>query len=257
VRLPHPLCFAAALMAAVVVTAPAAAHDALTDTERAWVAAAMPVVRHARALNLPLDIVVQPDAQPDASPIALAIRDSRCKLVLSMRGNPSADAMQAGLPDGHFEAIAQAVFAHETAHCWRWTQGVWHALPAGFSDAPEDPTPATADAAALAALALSMRETRREEAYADLVGLAWTARQHPADYAAVRLWMGRFRDDALPGDHHDTTPWLRLADDPTAFAADADVFAAAGPLWERGLHVDAEVRIAQPPKGGGPSDSIR
>lgn len=256
-RTPQPPRLAALLVAVLLLYTPASARDALSDTERAWIAAAMPVVRQGCALQLPLDIVVQPDAQPDASPIALGIRNGRCELVLSFRGNPAADALQAGLPHDGFEAAAQAVFAHEVAHCWRWMQGAWHALPAGFADAPEDELPPTADATALAALAQSMRETRREEAYADLVGLAWTARTHPADYAAVRAWMGRFRDDALPGDHHDTTPWLRLADDPRAFAADADIFGAAGRLWERGLHLDAEVRIAQPPKGGGSSASMR
>jgi hypothetical protein len=256
-RVPLALPLLAAFAAAALSAAQASADDGLTDAERAWVTAAMPVVRHGRALHLPLDIVVQPDAQPDASPIALGIRDRRCKLVLSLRGNAGADALQAGVPRDRFEAVAQAVFAHEMAHCWRWSQGAWHALPAGFVDAPEDAAPATADAATLAALALEMRETRREEAYADLVGLAWTARTHPADYAAVRDWIGRFRDDALPGDHHDTTPWLRLADDPGVFATDPDLFTAAGRLWERGLHLDAEVRIAQPPEGGGPSASMR
>jgi hypothetical protein len=257
VRLPLAFPLVAAVVAALVPAARSWADDGLTDNERAWVAAAMPVVRHGRALQLPLDIVVQPDAQPDASPIALGIRDGRCKLVLSLRGNPAADDLQAGVPHDRFDAVAQAVFAHEMAHCWRWSQGAWHALPAGFVDAPEDSAPVTADAATLAALALEMRETRREEAYADLVGLAWTARTHPADYAAVREWMGRFRDDALPGDHHDTTPWLRLADDPGPFAGDADIFRAAGRIWERGLHLDAEVRTAQPPNGGGPSASMR
>ena len=258
---PGSLHLGVVLAAALAVTLPSAAHasgdDGLADNERAWIAAAMPVVRHGRALHMPLDIVVQPDAQPDASPIALGIRDGRCKLVLSLRGNPGADALQAGVPRDRFEAVAQAVFAHELAHCWRWSQGAWHALPAGFVDAPAVSEPATGDTATLAALALEMRETRREEAYADLVGLAWTARTHPADYAAVREWIGHFRDDALPGDHHDTTPWLHLADDPGVFAADADLFMAAGRLWEQGLHLDAEVRIAQPPEGGGPSASIR
>jgi hypothetical protein len=232
----------------------AEAAEATTPVERTWIEAGMPVVRHARARELPLDLVVQPGAQPDASPVALAVRDGRCLLVLSMRGNPAADALLAGLPTELFEPVVEAVFAHEIGHCWRWMQGAWHALPAGFADPAEDPLPATPDASALAALRQTMRETRREEAYADLVALAWTRRAHPAEYAVVRAWLERFRDDAVPGDHHDTGAWLQLADMPDAFSPSGDIFVEALGLWERGLQLDAET---QPSKGGGPSASMR
>src|SRR5689334_3733481 len=82
--------FAIALLVAVTASAPAAA-DPLTARERSWVTAGMPVVQAARARGLPIDIVVQPSEQPDASPIALGVVDDRCKLVVSMRGNPAAD----------------------------------------------------------------------------------------------------------------------------------------------------------------------
>ncbi|HUP10078.1 MAG TPA: hypothetical protein VMU47_23200 [Caldimonas sp.] len=226
----------AAASVIVAIASLAIADERLTARERAWVAAGMPVVQAARARGLPIDIVVQPSDQPEASPIALGIADDRCHLVISMRGNPSADALAASIPAERFPAIVEAVFAHEVAHCWRWTQGVWHALPAGFADAADDDAQAR-EPEALAAMRREMREARREEAYADLVGLAWTGQAHPRDYAAVRDWLSRFRDDALPGDFHDTSAWLRLAQDPSAFGRESDPFRAAQPLWVRGLAV--------------------
>jgi len=232
-------CTLAVASAILAIASTAVASEPLTGLERAWIAAGMPVVQAGRARGLPIDIVVQPTDQPDASPIALGIVDDRCQLVLSMRGNPSADALSASIPTERFAAIAEAVFAHEIAHCWRWTQGVWHALPAGFADALDDDTQGHGPEA-LASMRREMRETRREEAYADLVGLAWTRTVHPGDYRAVKDWLARFRDDALPGDFHDTSAWLRLAQDPAAFGSEADPFLAAQPLWVRGLAGDRD-----------------
>ena len=80
-------------------------------------------------------------------------------------------------------AVVEAMTAHELGHCWRYVHGAWHSLPAGFAE------PREADDARTAQLRREMRETRREEGYADLVGLAWTARQHPAQYARVHAWL--------------------------------------------------------------------
>ena len=224
-----PLCLAVLLL----LGAPARSRDVLTPIETKWTAAALPVVRVARAQGLPVDIVVQPGNQPDASPIAMGIKDGRCELVLSFRGNPAADALQASVPPALFEAAAEAVFAHEIGHCRRWMQGEWHGLPAGFAEAVDrvhaDDTPE------IAALRRAMRGTQREEGYADLVALAWTQRAHPAQYAPVLDWLERYRADALPGEHHDTGAWLRLAREPSALGRGDDMFRAALTLWERGL----------------------
>ena len=222
-----PLCLAALMLMSPL----ARAQEPLTAVETKWIAAATPVVRHARAQQLPIDIVVQPGNEPDASPIAMGIKDGRCELVLSMRGNPGADALFASVPPALFEAAAEAVFAHEIGHCWRWMQGEWNGLPTGFAEAADD----AADNPEIAALKRAMRGTRREEGYADLFGLAWTQRAHPAQYAAVRDWLERYRADALPGEHHDTSAWLRLAREPSAFEAGGDLFREAQTLWERGL----------------------
>ena len=123
--------------AALMLAAPfASADDArLTDTETRWIAAGMSVVRYARSVDLPVDIVVQPGNEPDASPIAIGIKDGRCKLVLSMRGNPGSTALVASVPPAYFDAVVGAVFAHEIGHCWRYVQGEWNAAPSGFADA--------------------------------------------------------------------------------------------------------------------------
>ena len=222
-----PLCLAALMLMSPLTRA----QEPLAPIETKWIAAAMPVVRQARAQQLAIDIVVQPGDQPDASPIAMGIKDGRCELVLSLRGNPGADALFASVPPGLFVAAAEAVFAHEIGHCWRWMQGEWNGLPAGFAEALDE----AGDTPEIAALRRAMRGTRREEGYADLVGLAWTRRAHPAQYAAVRDWLLHFRADAMPGEHHDTSAWLRLAHEPSAFEAGGDLFREAQTWWERGL----------------------
>ena len=225
--------FLAALVLAGALL-PAHASPALTEAESRWIEAGMPVVRDARERQLPVDIVVQPTDQPDASPIAMGIKDGRCMLVLSLRGNPGADTLSTSVPGPVFAAVAEAVFAHEVGHCWRYLQGVWNVLPAGFVDIGDDPD----EEGHLATLRRQMRETRREEGFADLVGLAWTARSHPGDYAAVHHWLQRFRGDDTDGSHHDTAEWLRLAGSPSAFPP-GDLFRQAQSVWEQGLQPSA------------------
>jgi hypothetical protein len=231
--LTKPFCLAALMsLLPLLSLAPCAqAAERLTETEARWIGAGMPVVRYARLLHLPVDIVVQPSDEPDASPIAMGIKDGRCKLVLSMRGNPGATALLASVPPDLFSAVAEAVFAHEVGHCWRYVQGEWNALPAGFAEMADDPS----DDSKLVSLKRKMRETRREEGYADLVGLAWTRQAHRQHYAAVRSWLERFRMDAAAGEHHDTGVWLRLVHEPSAFGSDDMIFRQAQVLWERGL----------------------
>ena len=61
------LAFSALLLAAH--GAPAAAD--LTDTERRWLAGATPPVAWALKQGMPIDIVVLPQAQPGAAPLAM------------------------------------------------------------------------------------------------------------------------------------------------------------------------------------------
>ena len=164
--------FKSLCVAALLLAAPFARADArLSETETRWIAAGMSVIRYARGAELPIDIVVQPSDQPNSSPIAMGIKDGRCKLVLSMRGNPGAAALVASVPAELFDAVVGAVFAHEIGHCWRYVQGEWNALPAGFSR-PAGDAPGAAPKPPLG-------ESRNEEGYADLVGLAWTRTTTP------------------------------------------------------------------------------
>jgi hypothetical protein len=81
-----------------------------------------------------------------------------------------------------------------------------------------------------------MWRTRREEAYADLVGLAWTLQHHPGHYDAVHAWHVRFRaEQAVDTGPHDTRVWVRLAGDRARFASAASIFDQVEPLWRAGL----------------------
>lgn len=207
------------------------AAASLTETEKKWLNAGLPVLEYAREQGLAIDIVVQPLPKAGDVPFAMGVADGRCKLVLSMRGNPDAEKVLNGVPQERIGAVIEAMTAHEVAHCWRYTHGSWHALPAGFVDAPD-----TGDRE-LARLRKEMRDTRREEGFADLVGLAWTAHSHPDQYREVHAWFERIREhQPVPGAHHDTRVWIDLAKHPTAFHGQADdPFKQAQPVWKKGL----------------------
>lgn len=210
--------------------APASAAE-LTPMETRWLQGAAPVLAYSRQQNLPIDIVVQPKAGPNDVPMAMGFDGKRCKLVLSLRGNPDAEAILASVPPDQQPLMIEVMAAHEIGHCWRYARGVWHALPSGFVDS-ESRAPVAAPAEA----ARAMREMRREEGFSDLVALAWTARAHPAQYAAVQGWLAALREgQALPRSGHDTMPWVRLARDPAVFQGDMTPFEAVDGLWAAGV----------------------
>ncbi|MEO8153629.1 MAG: hypothetical protein ABI605_11210 [Rhizobacter sp.] len=218
------------------LAAQAWADGGLTDTESRWLNLSWPAVTYAREQGLPLDIVVQPQPTPGNAPMAMAFVDGRCKLVLSMRGNPDAQATLDEIPGPLLTPVVEAMAAHELGHCWRYARGAWHTVPAGFASTRQAET---ADPQ-LGEQLREMQQTRREEAFADLVGLAWTLQHHPKRYAEVHAWLMNFRRELLyPGSHHDTLAWIQLAADAGAFStADrtADTpFDQAWPLWQQGL----------------------
>jgi hypothetical protein len=223
-----------ALVAATLLCAASHAATAadLTTLETRWLSAAYPVLQYARGLALPIDIIVQPRARPNDVPMAMGFDGGRCKLVLSLRGNPGAEAQLAGVPQAAQGELIEAMAAHEIGHCWRYVQGVWHVLPGGFVEVDKE---TAADPAMLAA-SKAMRETRREEGYADLVALAWTRRSHPADYARVHDWLAQLRhEQPVARNGHDTRAWVALARDGARFGAAARPFEDALPLWREGL----------------------
>jgi ADP-ribose pyrophosphatase YjhB (NUDIX family) len=210
----------------------AAGAAQLTPQETRWLTAASPVLAYSRQLKLPIDIIVQPQARPGDVPLAMGFDGGRCKLVLSLRGNTDAEAVLAGASDELKPQLIEAMAAHEVAHCWRQAQGAWHALPAGFVESGEE----FAASAELLAASREMRETRREEGYADLAALAWTRHRHPGDYGRVYAWLAALRQDqpvARAG--HDTRAWVRLAQDGGRFGTASSPFEDAAPLWREGL----------------------
>lgn len=212
--------------------APACHGADLTPTELRWLRGMGPVLAFARQAELPLDISVQPQPTPGAAPLALAFAAGRCKLVLSMRGNPEAQATLERIEPDLLDATIELMAAHELGHCRRYLDGNWHGVPAGFIAA----LPPAGLSAELQVAYGAMNATRREEAYGDLVGLAWTARQHPQQYGALHAWLTAERErDLLPGSHHDTLAWVHLAHEPSSLAPPAALFDAAAALWAVGL----------------------
>jgi len=203
----------------------------LTEIESRWLHGAWSVVTFAKAADLPLDIVVQPQQTAGKAPLALAFVDGRCKLVLSMRGNPEAQATLDRIEPELVDATLELMAAHELGHCRRHLDGAWVGVPAGF--APGEPS----------GLDPSLREAyqaqqaqRREEGYADLVGLAWARERHPQQYARLHAWLLSERTrERVEGSQHDTLAWVRLAGDSSAATPGRSIFEAAQALWERGL----------------------
>ena len=213
------------------LSAAAGAVD-LTATERTWLEAAAPVLRFARQQHLLLDIIVQPQPTPGETPLGMAYIDGRCKLVLSMRGNPEAQATLDRIPPELVGPVVEAIAAHELGHCWRHQSRSWGTLPAGM---PAVPLGGRLTQEQIALLT-EMWRTRREEAYADLVGLAWTQLHHPERYAEVHAWHVRLRaEQEVDTGPHDTRLWVRLAGDPAKFAPAASLFEKVAPLWSAGL----------------------
>ena len=200
----------------------------LSAQEVRWLKAAAPVLAYSQTLQLPVDITVQP--QPRAGDVALAMgfANGRCKLVLSLRGNPDAAQVLAGVPQEQQDLLIETMAAHELGHCWRYARHAWHALPAGFVATIATFGSTAGDVAA-----------RREEAYADLVALAWTQWRHPGRYRQVYRWMRGLRDSVpLSGNSHDTRTWLRLAHDPQRLGVVAQPFADVSRLWSKGVLQD-------------------
>ncbi len=224
-----------ALAAGFLLATNSHATDDLNAVERKWLDAATPVLDFARDQGLPIDVVVVHDRNAGDVPLSMGVRQRRCKLVLAVRGDTEAEATLEGIPLDRHALLIEAMTAHEIAHCWRYVQGVWHTLPAGFTDAVD--MLGAIDSAELRARKNEMRATRREEGFADLVALAWIRREHPESYADVHTWLERVRhDQPLSGSFHDTRVWLALAKEHDAFTQVGSPFEAVHDLWTKGLN---------------------
>lgn len=200
---------------------PAASAADLTAQEIRWLKAAAPVLAYSQTLHLPVDITVQPETRPGDVALAMGFVNGRCKLVLSLRGNPDAEQVLTGIPAEQQTLLIETMAAHELGHCWRYVQHTWHALPAGFVAVDG----ARGDGA-----------TQREEAYADLVALAWVQSRHPGQYQQVYRWIEVLRDSRpLSGGSHDTRAWLQLAADPSRLGVITQPFADVEAAWRVGV----------------------
>lgn len=219
-----------AFLSLLLLTSGMASAADLTEMEIRWLTAGSAVLGYAKQeLKLPIDITVQPQARANDVPLALGYDKGRCKLVLSMRGNPQAEDILATVPVAQRPLMIEAMVAHEIGHCWRYAQGVWHALPAGFEERQAEHPETAAD---------QLRDTRREEGYADLVALAWIQQRHPEQYATVAAWMRQVRAPSPVTGSHSTLTWLQLAPTGSAFAAGLPVFEQANLVWRQGLLQD-------------------
>ena len=220
------------LLAALALLSFNTSAASLTEQETRWLEAAAPVLAYSQRIKLPVDIIVQPQARAGDVPMAMGYDKGRCKLVLSMRGNPDAEGILQKVPEAERTLLIEVMAAHEIGHCWRYVQGVWHALPAGFTETGEE----RAESAELLAESKAMRENRREEGFADLVALAWTQRFHPEQYGRVYAWLENLRaDQPVARSGHDTRVWVRLAKDASVFAHGATPFETATTAWSKGL----------------------
>ena len=211
------------------------ASASLTGLEVRWLKAAAPVLAYSRRLNLPIDVVIRPKSRPGDVPLAMGFVNGRCKLVLSMRGNPDAETILDNVPEAQRALLIEVMAAHEMGHCWRYAQGVWRTLPAGFTEAGTE----HADDESLLEASRSLRENRREEGYADLVALAWTSYKHPGQYASVYDWLESVRGrNPEVRTSHDTWAWVKLAKDAQVFAAITNPFDDVRATWRRGLLED-------------------
>lgn len=219
----------AGFVAAALASLPCLASD-LTEIEVRWLKGVWPVVVFAKEAKLPLDIIVQPQAAPDAAPLALGFIDGRCKLVLSMRGNAEAQATLDRIEPNLLDAALELMAAHELGHCQRYLEGSWLSLPAGF--VASEPVGLRVD---LREAYVNMRSVRREEGYADLVGLAWALQHHRPKYERLHTWLLAERSrDLIAGSHHDTLAWIQMARDGNTLIHPS-IFAAAAALWGKGL----------------------
>ncbi len=223
------------LSVSLVLLSPLSRAADLTDMEMRWLKAASPVLAYAQSIKLPIDIIVQPVARPSDVPLAMGFMKGRCKLVLSMRGNPDAEKVLDKVPAADRGILMEAMAAHEVGHCWRYAQGAWRELPAGFVETGEE----TAADPSLLAESKALRENRREEGYADLVALAWVKRHHPEKYTQVYQWLSTLREDQpVARSGHDTRAWVRLARDGSIFKPTASPFEDASGAWRHGLLSD-------------------
>jgi hypothetical protein len=178
----------------------ARASNPAPATEAQWIAAATAAVAFGQARGMPIELEVQRGAGLSGhTPIGIWSENGRCTLVVSARDNPTADRVSAMIDPAVLDLFLAGAAMHEVGHCHRRLRGFPHnekLLPVVAWIKP-----------------LQRWMTRRvltEEAYADMTEVAWLARYHPDQYAAVMREIVKVRTH-FREPKHDTLPWLDLA----------------------------------------------
>lgn len=191
-------------------------------SEAQWIAAAARAVDYGRAHGMPISLdVLAGNGLPGHTPIGLASENGSCTLVVSVRDNPTADKLSAMIPPEVLQLFLDGAAMHEVGHCHRRLRGYPHnerLLPIVAWITPVRDWFA--------------RRVRAEEAYADMVEVAWLARHHPERFhelvAHIVKVRTRFREP-----RHDTLRWLDAALSHGPVDDGGDVFALADQLMAR------------------------
>ena len=185
---------------ALLLAAAWPAQAATPASEAQWIAAASAAVAFGQAQGLPIDLEVQGGAGLSGhTPIGLQSEDGRCTLVVSARGNPTAERLSAMVDPALLDLFLAGAAMHEVGHCYRRLAGYPHnekLLPVVAWIGPVK--------------AWFARRVRTEEAYADMTEAAWLARYHPQQYSAVMNEVRKVRTRFLEP-KHDTLAWIENA----------------------------------------------
>lgn len=202
-----PLCMGA--VKAATPAPPVAAGPSAPDptpgvhppaTEAQWVAAAERAIAFARGRGMPIELEVREGATLSGrTPVGLLSAHGGCTLLVSARGNPTADKVSSMIAPELLDVFLESAAIHEVGHCHRRLHGYPHS---------EELRPAVAWIGPVKSW--FTRRILTEEAYADMTSVAWMARYHGERFAPLVKELlkvrTRFREPK-----HDTLPWLEIA----------------------------------------------
>jgi hypothetical protein len=210
----------------------AAGESSLTVQETYWLQSALPVLTYAKEMGLPISITVQPQAAPEATPVALGMANGVCKLIFSMRGNEIVGTLLEGVPTGEQGFMIEAIIAHEIGHCWRHIRSKWNSVPDGYKE-PAEKKGIRAD---LLVDIKAARVQQREEGYADLVALFWIKKNHPSAFAEVYEWLLNKREKTAAQsiyNTNNTTEFLKSVRGMMTIDTNETPFDRAQVVWEK------------------------
>lgn len=188
--------------AAALALAVGAAHAAGTASvsEERWIEAARTAVAFGQQQGLPITLRVEEgDDLPGHTPVGIQSEHGQCFLVVSVRGNPTAERLASLVEPELVDLFLAGAAMHEVGHCYRRLQGYPHnekllpfAEKIGF------------------VRDWFNRRVRTEEAFADMTESVWLARYHPDRYDAMMRAIQEIRESFLEP-KHDTLAWLAHA----------------------------------------------